>query len=288
MPRIAYVNGLYQRSAESFISVEDRGFQFADAVYEVWSVFDGRLADTEGHLTRLERSLHELQIEPPMSRGALVAVLGEVVRRNKLREGMVYLQISRGQASRDHVFPSADTPATVVVTAKPVDRIAAEAKARAGIAVISVPDIRWGRCDIKTVGLLPAVLAKQAAKERGAGEVLFVDSDGFVTEGGSTNVWIVDADGGLVTRDLEANILSGVTRLNLASLARELGHTVTERAFTVAEAQAAQEVFVTAATSLVLPVVRIDGQSVGAGKPGPVALNLREAYIERARLTAGT
>ncbi len=287
MPRIAYVNGLYQRTAESFVSVEDRGFQFADAVYEVWSVFDGRLADSEGHLTRLERSLKELQIAPPMSRGALLAVLGEVVRRNHLREGMVYLQISRGAAPRDHVFPLADTPATVVITAKPVDRMAAAQKAQTGIAVISTPDIRWGRCDIKTVGLLPAVLAKQAAKEQGAGEVLFVDKDGFVTEGGSTNVWIVDANGTLITRDVTANILSGVTRLNLISLAQELGYNVTERAFTVAEAQAAQEVFVTAATSLVLPVVRIDGRAVGDGKPGTIALNLREAYIERARITAG-
>lgn len=288
MPRIAYVNGLYQRTAESFVSVEDRGFLFADAVYEVWSVFGGQLADTEGHMVRLERSLGELRIAPPMSRSALTVLLNEVIRRNSIREGMVYLQISRGAAPRDHVFPSADVPATVVVTAKPVDRAAAEARAQAGISVISTPDIRWGRCDIKTVGLLPAVLAKQTAKEQGAGEVLFVDKDGFITEGGSTNVWIVNADAALITRDIKANILSGVTRLSLASLAREMGYTVEERPFTVKDAQAAQEVFVTAATSLVLPVVRIDGAPVGNGKSGPTALNLRAAYIERARLTAGS
>jgi D-alanine transaminase len=288
MPRIAYVNGLYQRTADSFVSVEDRGFLFADAIYEVWSVFDGRLADSQGHMLRLERSLKELRIDMPMSRAALEVVLNEVIRRNGIREGMVYLQISRGAAPRDHVFPSTDVPATVVVTAKPVDRTAAEARAQTGICVISTPDIRWGRCDIKTVGLLPAVLAKQAAKERGAGEVLFVDADGFVTEGGSTNVWIIDANGTLVTRDLKANILSGVTRLSLVSLAREMGYTVEERAFTVAQAQAAQEVFVTAATSLILPVIRIDNVPVGNGKPGQTTLELRKAYIERARLSAGS
>ena len=286
MPRIAYVNGQYVRNAEAKVSIEDRGYQFADAVYEVWSVFDGRLADLPGHLNRLERSLKELRIAMPMPRASLLVVLNEVVRRNRVSEGMVYLQISRGVAPRDHVFP-ADTRPSVVITAKPVDREAAALKAERGIAAMSAPDIRWGRCDIKTVGLLPAVLAKQAAKEQGAGEVIFVDGDGYVTEGGSTNIYIVGQDGVIRTRSLAANILAGVTRLNLLPLIGEGGIEVREEAFTLDDAKAAAEVFVTAATSLVMPVVAIDGHKIGAGIPGPVASALRDSYIQHARTTAG-
>lgn len=286
MPRIAYVNGQYGRTAEATVSIEDRGYQFADAVYEVWSVFDGRLADLEGHLNRLERSLGELQIAMPMPRASLVVVLGEIIRRNHIREGMVYLQVSRGVAPRDHVFPEGVRP-TVVVTAKPVDREAATAKAEQGIKVISQPDIRWGRCDIKTVGLLPNVLAKQAAKEKGAGEVVFVDREGLVSEGGSTNVYMVGDDGIIRTRSLKANILPGVTRLNLLSIIKDLGLEIREDPFTLAEAKAAREVFISAATSLVMPVVAIDDTSIGNGTPGPVALSLRDSYIDKARRTAG-
>ena len=286
MSRIAYVNGAYTRHAEAAVSIEDRGYQFADAVYEVWSVFDGRLADMDGHLNRLERSLRELSIAMPMPRSSLLVVLGEVVRRNRISDGMVYLQISRGVAPRDHVFPI-DTSPSVVITAKPVDRAAAAAKASVGIKVISVPDIRWGRCDIKTVGLLPNVLAKQKAKEQGAGEVVFVDTDGFVTEGGSTNVYMVGADGVIKTRSLNANILGGVTRLNLLPIAAEAGIEVREEAFTLADAKAASEVFISAATSLVMPVVAIDDHKIGNGKPGPIALQLRDSYIARAKQTAG-
>lgn len=285
MPRIAYVNGVYERTSEAAVSIEDRGYQFADAVYEVWSVFDGRLADLDGHLNRLERSLSELHIAMPMPRTALLVVLNEVVRRNRIREGLVYLQISRGVAPRDHVFPVNVRP-SVVITAKPVDREAAARKAATGIKAISAPDIRWGRCDIKTVGLLPNVLAKQTAKEQGAGEVIFVDGDGFVTEGGSTNVYIV-ADGVIKTRSLTANILAGVTRLNLLPLIRESGIELREESFTVEEAKAASEVFITAATSLVMPVITIDDHKIGDGKPGPIACALREVYIERARASAG-
>ena len=286
MPRVAYVNGQYVPHIEASVSIEDRGYQFADAVYEVWSVFDGRLGDLDGHLDRLDRSLRELRIDMPMPRASLLVVLNEVIRRNRIREGMVYLQVSRGVAPRDHVFPT-DTRASIVITAKPVDREAAAVKAERGISAISAPDIRWGRCDIKTVGLLPNVLGKQAAKERGAGEVIFVDDDGYVTEGGSTNVYIVGRDGVIKTRSLAANILAGVTRLNLLPLIGESGIEVREEAFTLDEAKQASEVFITAATSLVMPIIAIDGDKIGEGVPGPVASALRDSYIERARHTAG-
>lgn len=286
MPRIAYVNGAYERTSAAAVSIEDRGYQFADAVYEVWSVFDGRLADLAGHLNRLERSLSELQIAMPMPRTALLVVLNEVVRRNRIREGLVYLQVSRGVAPRDHVFPMNVRP-SVVITAKPVDRDAAARKAAVGLKAISAPDIRWGRCDIKTVGLLPNVLAKQKAKEQGAGEVIFVDSDGLVTEGGSTNVYIVTKDGVIKTRSLTANILPGVTRLNLLPLINESGIELREESFTLEEAKMAAEVFITAATSLVMPIIAIDDHKIADGKPGPIACALREVYIERARASAG-
>ena len=287
MPRIAYVNGTYVPLREAAVSIEDRGYLFADAVYEVWSVFDGLLADLDGHLNRLERSLRELKIDMPMPPSSLLVVLTEVIRRNNIREGMVYLQISRGAAPRDHVFPVGVKPA-VVITAKPVDRYAAARKAEAGIKAITAPDIRWGRCDIKTVGLLPNVLAKQAAKEQGAGEVIFFDRDNCVTEGGSTNVYIVGKDNVIRTRSLAANILAGVTRLNLIGVADQAGLQIDEQPFTVDEMKAAREVFVTAATSLVLPVVMIDDTMIGDGAPGPVASSLRELYIDHARATAGT
>ena len=286
MPRIAYVNGTYTRAAEAAVSIDDRGYLFADAVYEVWSVFDGQLADLDGHLNRLERSLREIQIDMPMPRTSLLVVLNEVVRRNRIREGMVYLQVSRGAAPRDHVFP-VDVKPAIIITAKPVDREAAARKAEQGLKAMSTPDIRWGRCDIKTVGLLPNVLAKQAAKEQGAGEVIFVDRDGLVTEGGSTNVYMVADDGVILTRSLTANILPGVTRLNLLSVIADAGLEIREQAFTLDQAKAAREVFISAATSLVMPIVAIDGHAIGNGTPGPIALGLRESYIDRARRTAG-
>ena len=287
MPRIAFVNGLYTPHRDAAVSIDDRGYLFADAVYEVWSVFDGRLADLQGHLDRLERSLSELQIAMPMPRESLLVVLNEVIRRNRIREGMVYLQVSRGVAPRDHVFPGPDVKPAIVITAKPVDRDAAARKAEAGVKAITVPDIRWGRCDIKTVGLLPNVLAKQKAKEQGAGEVIFVDRDGLVSEGGSTNVYIVGHDNVIRTRPLTANILPGVTRLNLLKVAEQEGLTIVEEAFSVDQLKAAREVFVTAATSLVLPVVAVDGVTIGNGAPGLVAGSLRESYIDHARATAG-
>lgn len=286
MGRIAYVNGRYTPHAEAAVHIEDRGYQLADAIYEVWAVFGGKLADAEGHFARLSRSLGELRIAEPMSRAALTVVLREVLRRNRIRDGLIYLQISRGVAPRDHAFPTTPVPPAVVVTAKSVDYAAAEAKAAKGVAVITTPENRWGRCDIKTVGLLPNALAKQAAKERGAAEAWFVDEMGLVTEGASSNAWIIDRDGVLRTRDTNANILRGVTRLTLLDVIREAGLTVSEKPFTPAEAVEAREAFITGAGSLVLPVVQVDGKPVGEGAPGPVAKRLRALYIERAKNTA--
>ncbi|MBW0149855.1 MAG: D-amino-acid transaminase [Phenylobacterium sp.] len=286
MGRIAYVNGRYQRHADAAVHIEDRGYQLADAVYEVWSVFGGKLADAEGHFARLARSLGELQIPEPMSRAALTIVLREVLRRNQVREGLIYLQISRGVAPRDHAFPEADLSPSVVITAKSLDRAASEAKAAKGITVITTPENRWGRCDIKTVGLLPNVLARQAARERGAGEALFVDELGLITEGASANAWILDRDGVLRTRDTQANILRGVTRRTLLDVIAEAGLKVEERPFTPEDMAQAKEAFITGAGSLVLPVIAIDGQPIGGGAPGPVAKRLRSLYIERAKQTA--
>ncbi len=286
MGRIAYVNGRYVAHGEAAVHIEDRGFQFADGVYEYFAVFNGRLADAAGHLERLWRSLSEIRIRPPMSEAALLIVMRETVRRNRVRDGAVYLQITRGAAPRDHAFPHPSTPPSVVVTAKSVDFAAEQAKADAGVAVITRPDNRWGRCDIKTIGLLPNALAKQAAREAGAYEAWLVDDLGFVTEGASTNAWIIDEEGALRTRDTNANILRGITRKTLIDLAAEAGVTISQRPFTVDEAKAAREAFITAASTLVLPVTRIDGHQVGDGRPGPVGLKLRALYEQNARETA--
>jgi D-alanine transaminase len=286
MGRIAYVNGRYERHGDACVHIEDRGYQFADAVYEVWSVFDGKLADPEGHFVRLARSLSELQIAMPMSRAALTIVLRETVRQNRVRDGILYLQISRGVAPRDHAFPTEPVPPAVVVTSKAVNFETLQAKAAKGVSVITVPENRWGRADIKSTSLLPNALAKQAAREKGAAEAWFVDELGFVTEGSSSNAWIVDAEGTLRTRDTNANILRGVTRTSLLQIIREEGLKVDERPFTPAEAQGAREVFITAATALVTPVIAVDGKPVGNGSPGPVASRLRRLYIERARASA--
>ncbi|RRN63077.1 D-amino-acid transaminase [Caulobacter sp. 602-1] len=286
MSRFAYVNGRFVRHGEAVVPIEDRGYQLADGVYEVWAVFDGKLADAEGHFARLWRSLDALRIAHPMSQASLTMVLREAVRRNKVKEGLCYLQITRGVAKRDHAFPNPAVPPAIVVTAKSLDRSAAEAKAAKGASVISVPENRWGRCDIKSIGLLPNVLAKQAARERGALEAWFVDDMGLVTEGASSNAWIIDAEGALRTRDTNANILRGVTRSTLLEVIRETGLPFSEKPFTIAEAQAAKEAFITGAGSLVTPITQIDGVKLGDGQPGPVAIGLRRSYMERARLKA--
>jgi D-alanine transaminase len=286
MSRFAYVNGRFVRHGQAAVHIEDRGYQLADGVYEVWAVFDGKLADAEGHFARLWRSLDELRIAHPMSEAALTVVLREAIRRNHVREGLVYLQVTRGVARRDHAFPNPDVPPAVVITARSVDRVAIEAKAAKGSAVITVPENRWGRCDIKTIGLLPNALAKQAARERGAVEAWFVDDLGLVTEGASSNAWIVDAEGRLRTRDTQANILRGVTRLTLLEVIAQSGLPVAEQPFTVEEAKSAREAFITGAGSLVTPITSVDGVKIGDGTVGPVASRLRALYIERARAGA--
>jgi len=286
MSRLAYVNGRFLRQAEAGVSIEDRGYQLGDGIYEVWAVMGGKLADAEGHFARLERSLSELRIAMPMTRAALTIALRETVRRNRVRHGIVYLQVTRGVARRDHAFPTAESAPTVVITARATNAAASEARAAKGVGVITTPETRWARCDIKTIDLLPNVLAKQAAREQGAFEAWFVDAEGLVTEGASSNAWIVDADGILRTRDAEANILRGVTRLSLVDVAREAGYRVEERPFTVQEALAAREAFLTGAGALVMPIVSIDGQPVANGHPGEVARTLRAAYIRRAVETA--
>jgi len=286
MGRVAYVNGRFVRHGDAAVHIEDRGYQLADAVYEVWAVFGGRLGDAPGHFSRLKRSLAELRIAVPMSDAALTIVLRETLRRNRVVDGLVYLQVGRGVAPRDHAFPNPPVAPSVVITAKSIDLAASDLRAAAGVGVVTVPENRWGRCDIKTVGLLPNVLAKQSAREAGAYEAWFVDELGLVTEGASSNAWIVDAEGRLRTRDIQANILRGVTRLSVLGLIADSGLTVDERAFTVEEAKSAREAFVTGAGSLVLPVVRIDGAIVGDGAPGPVAKRLRELYMSDARRNA--
>jgi len=286
MSRVAYVNGTYQPHSQATIHVEDRGFQFADGVYEVWSVFDGKLADFDGHMSRLVRSLTELRIDVPMTRAALTRVLKETVRRNRVVNGIVYLQVTRGTARRDHPFPAPGTPPSVIVTSKSVSFAKSQAQAAKGVAVITQPDIRWGRCDIKTVGLLPNVLAKQAARERGAYEAWMVDEMGLVTEGSSTNAWIVDKNGKLRTRDTQANILKGVTRTALMALIKDQGIELDERPFSVEEAKEAREAFFTAAGAFVMPAISIDGVKIGDGKPGPIATGLRASYLELARKDA--
>ena len=285
MSRVAYVNGAYSAHGEAVVHIEDRGFQFADGVYEVWSVFDGRLADFEGHMTRLHRSLNALKIDIPMSTGSLGVVLRETIRRNRVRDGLVYLQVTRGTASRDHAFPT-DVAPSVIVTAKRLDLAKGQAMAAKGAAGVTRPDIRWGRCDIKTVGLLPNVLAKQAARERGVYECLMYDEMGLITEGASTNAWIVDEHGRLRTRDTQANILRGVTREAILKLVQAEGIELDERPFSVEEAKRAREVFVTAASSFVMPLVSLDGVKIGDGKPGPIATRLREVYLDQARRDA--
>lgn len=278
MSRIVYVNGRYVPYAQAVVHVEDRGFQFADGVYEVCEIRNGLIIDEDRHIARLNRSLRELSIVSPMNDGALRVVISEVLRRNRVRDGTVYLQVTRGAARRDFLFPHQDTAPTLVVTARSVDPSKGQDTAERGIAVVTVPESRWARVDIKTVGLLPNVLAKMEAKEAGAREAWFVDRDGYVTEGGSSNAWIVSKDGLLITRPAESGILRGITRTTLFDLARNQGLKIEERGFTVDEALNAREAFITSATTIVTPVVRINSTEIGGGKPGSLALGLREKF----------
>lgn len=280
MSRLVYVNGRYAPYEQAAVHVEDRGFQFGDGIYEVIEVRSGALIDATRHLDRLNRSLGELSMPMPMTREALAHVIRETVRRNRVVDGTVYLQVTRGARPRDFLFPGPDVLQSVIVIARSSPRAIADARAAAGIAVKTLPDPRWARCDIKTIMLLPASLAKEAAKASGAKEAWFVGADGFVTEGASSNAWIIDKDGQLITRPIDNSILRGVTRTTLIDVLAGLQLKLVERPFTVAEAQAAREAFVTAATNVVTPVVAIDGVRIADGKPGPISRRLRAAFHE--------
>ena len=282
MSRTFYVNGNYVPEEQAVVSVLDRGFLFADAVYEVTSVLAGRLIDNAGHLSRLQRSLAELQMNSPLNDADIVAAQQKLVELNELSEGLVYLQISRGVADRDFGFPADATPTLVMFTQQ--KNLLSSPKAESGLSVISVPDIRWARRDIKTVGLLGPVLGKQAAVEAGADDAWLVE-DGVVTEGSSNNAYIVTQDGAIQTRQLGNEILSGITRQAVLKLAEACQLQIIEKPFTIEEAQNAQEAFITSASMFVMPVVSIDGQDVADGKPGELTRKLRELYIEIARQT---
>jgi len=282
LSRVAYVNGRYLSRRDASVNIEDRGYQFADGVYELCEVREGRLIDERRHIERLRRSLNELKIAWPLAPSALAVVMRETIRRNRVYNGIVYVQVTRGVARRDHAFPPAGTPSSIVVTARSLDPAANERLAAEGIAVITVPDDRWSRVDIKTIALLPNVLAKQSARSQGAREAWLVDQEGRVTEGSSTNAWIVTTDGKVVTRPADNGILRGITRSVLIDALKVQGLVFEERAFSITEAHAAREAFVTAASQIVMPVVRIDGRLVGDGKPGPVATALRRDFHRHA------
>lgn len=277
MARYAYVNGRYVDHREASVHIEDRGYQLADGVYEVVGVRGGKLIDEVPHIDRLDRSLRELRIDWPVSRNTLGFIIRELMRRNRLHDGLVYMQVTRGVARRDHAFPTTPVKPALVLTTKNTKHIVADTGP--GVAVKSQPDIRWGRCDIKTIALLPNVLAKQAARENGAYEAWLLDNKGCVTEGASTNAWIVTGEGELVTRQTDNGILAGITRHTLKSICDSLQLKLVERPFTLAEAKKAKEAFITSATSFVTPVVKIDGDPVGDGKVGDTARRLREEYV---------
>ncbi|MBW4093416.1 MAG: D-amino-acid transaminase [Proteobacteria bacterium] len=282
MSRIAYVNGRYLPQRHAAVNIEDRGYQFADGIYEVVHLYDGRFVDADRHLDRLDRSLRELRLTPPMGRAALLCVLGEVARRNRVREGLLYMQVTRGVARRDHAFPDPAVPPALVVTIRRIPPYPSDPAAWTGSA-ITQPDQRWDRCDIKTVALTPNVLARQAARAAGATEAILVDADGMVTEGAATSFWIVDATGALRTRPLDHAILPGCTRAALLALLAAAGIALDERPFSVADLRAAREAFLTSATSFVKPMVRIDGAPVGDGTVGPVTRRLFELFARHVK-----
>ncbi len=278
MARHAYVDGRYVRHDEGAVGIEDRGFQFADGIYEVASIIGGAMVDGPGHLDRMERSLAALDIAPPVSRRVLELIMRELIARNGVVDGLLYLQITRGVAPRDHKFPSGIRP-TLVLSTKRVDFLN-QATLADGVKAITIRDIRWARCDIKSTSLLPNCMGKTQAAAAGAYEALQVDAAGIITEGTSSNVWIVTPDNRLLTRALSNGILRGVTRDRLIGIAAEEGITVVEQAFSVAEAKAAREAFVTSATSFLTPVVQIDDTIIANGEPGPLSRRLQGWYLD--------
>ncbi len=280
MSRVAYVNGRYVPHARALVHVEDRGFQFADGLYEVCAISGGLFLDYDGHMARLQRSMREMSIVAPMSLSSLSVVMGEVVRRNRVRDGIVYIQITRGVARRDHPFPVKPVRPSLIVMARSIPAGRQEAAAQKGVSVMTTEDLRWGRCDIKSVSLLANVLAIQGAREQGADDAWLVDAEGEVTEASRSNAWIVTQDGTLVTRYLDRHILPGITRKTLYDVAVDQGYRIEERAFTVEEAKTAREAFMTSASSMVVPVTRIDDVIIGNGQPGSISLTLRRLYQE--------
>ena len=277
MSRVAYVNGRYLPQRAASVNVEDRGYQFADGIYEVVHLHHGRFIDADRHMARLDRSLREVRIAPPMGQGALLHVLHEVAQRNRVHDGLLYMQVTRGVAPRDHAFPARPVPPALVVTVRRIPAYPANVDAWTGRA-ITRPDERWARCDIKSTGLLPNVLARQAAREQGAVEAILIDRDGMVTEGAATSLWIVDAQGTVRTRHLDYGILPGCTRDALLAKIAAAGIHFEQRAFSEAELRSAPEVFLTSATSFVKPLVAVDGQPVGDGTPGPVTRRLFDLF----------
>jgi len=275
MSRLAYVNGSYRPLSEAAVHIEDRGYQFGDGVYEVVLLRGGKLYDFEGHMTRLARSLKELSITPPVSNSVLKMIINRLVRLNGLKDGIVYMQITRGVARRDHKFPK-DITSSLVLTTKPL-KVSSDTT---GKTAITVPDQRWSRRDIKTIQLLPNCLAKQAAAEKGAFEAIMVMPDGTITEGSSSNLWMVDANDTLVTRPASEDILNGITRLAIARIGEGRQMKIEERPFSVDEALAAKELFLTSATSAAMPITHLDGHQIGDGQPGHVATALRAAYLD--------
>jgi D-alanine transaminase len=283
MSRIAYVSGRYVPQPDASVNIEDRGYQFGDGIYEVVHLFDGRFIDEDLHLARLERSLREIALPMPMPRASLRMVLREVARRNRVTEGLLYMQVTRGVARRDHAFPNKPIPPALVVTVKRIPPYPTNVD-RWGAAVITMPDLRWARCDIKTVNLLPNCLARQAAREKGAIEaVLFDEATGMVTEGAATSFWIVDEAGIIRTRPLSDAILPGCTRAALMAELQEAGIVFEERAFSMEELRRAREAFITSATSFVKPITKIDGAPVGDGEVGPVVRKLFDIFARHVK-----
>ncbi len=278
MARQAYVNGRFVRHADATVHIEDRGYQFADGVYEVVTVLGSQFIDEPGHLARLKHSLGELKIAMPVGDAVLKLLMRELVRRNGVRDGYLYLQITRGVAPRDFKFPKMSKSALVMTTRK--QRFSPELPGDQGIKVVTVPDIRWARRDIKSIGLLAQVLAKQAAAEAGAFEAWMVDSQGCVTEGASSNAWILTKDGVLVTRQADRSVLHGITGNSIEALAGELGVKIERRPFTLAEAHEAREAFISSATTFCLPVTEIDSRPVANGHPGELTRTLRQSYFD--------
>ncbi len=276
--RVAYVNGRYVARHSAMVHIEDRGYQFADGIYEVCEVFRGALIDEKRHFERLAYSASELQIALPLRPGALAIVVREILARNRISNGFVYVQVTRGVAPRDHIFPHPAVRPGIVVTARQVNPEKGELKAKNGVGVITTPDLRWKRCDIKSISLLPNVLARQLAHESGAYEAWLIDSSGMITEGAASNAWIVSENGTLVTRHPDHSILRGITRTTLIEILAAQGLQLEERKFSLNEALKAREAFITAATALIMPVVRIDGQPIGQGIPGSITLRLRALF----------